>query len=80
MVCACCVAAVAAVAVDLVAVLLLAVVMGRWSWWQVGAQQAIGPARCQIVYATGPLWAALLAFALLAEVTALSRGQRGSTP
>ena len=34
---------------------------------QVGAQQAIGPARCQIIYATGPLWAALMAFAFLGE-------------
>lgn len=34
---------------------------------QVGAQQAVGPARAQILYATGPLWSALMSAAILGE-------------
>ena len=34
---------------------------------QVGGQQAVGPSRAQVIYASGPLWAALLSWALLGE-------------
>ena len=34
---------------------------------QVGGQQAVGPARAQVIYASGPLWAALLSLVLLGE-------------
>eukprot|EP00316_Scyphosphaera_apsteinii_P020324 CAMPEP_0119319876 /NCGR_PEP_ID=MMETSP1333-20130426/50706_1 /TAXON_ID=418940 /ORGANISM="Scyphosphaera apsteinii, Strain RCC1455" /LENGTH=359 /DNA_ID=CAMNT_0007326411 /DNA_START=246 /DNA_END=1326 /DNA_ORIENTATION=- len=34
---------------------------------QVGGQQAVGPARAQVLYASQPLWAALLSLALLDE-------------
>lgn len=37
------------------------------SFLQVGGQQAIGPARAQVLYASQPLWAALLAVSLLGE-------------
>jgi drug/metabolite transporter (DMT)-like permease len=40
---------------------------------QVGGQQAIGPARAQILYASQPLWAALLSWGLLGETV----GQQG---
>jgi drug/metabolite transporter (DMT)-like permease len=34
---------------------------------QVGGQQAIGPTRCQTIYASQPLWAALMSFFFLGE-------------
>jgi drug/metabolite transporter (DMT)-like permease len=34
---------------------------------QVGGQQAIGPARAQVIYASGPLWAALISLVALGE-------------
>lgn len=34
---------------------------------QVGGQQAVGPTRCQTIYASQPLWAALLSFFFLGE-------------
>lgn len=38
---------------------------------QVGGQQATGPARAQIIYASQPLWAALIAWAFLGETVGL---------
>lgn len=43
------------------------VVNGVAPFLQVGGQQAVGPARAQVVYASGPLWAALLSLAVLGE-------------
>jgi drug/metabolite transporter (DMT)-like permease len=40
---------------------------------QVGGQQAVGPARAQIVYASQPLWAALMSMLLLGETV----GEKG---
>lgn len=34
---------------------------------QVGGQQAVGPTRCQTIYASQPLWAAILSFLFLRE-------------
>lgn len=34
---------------------------------QVGGQQVVGPTRCQTIYASQPLWAALLSYAFLGE-------------
>ena len=34
---------------------------------QVGGQQAVGPTRCQTIYASQPLWAAAMSFAFLGE-------------
>ncbi|KAL3904747.1 MAG: hypothetical protein SGARI_004779, partial [Bacillariaceae sp.] len=34
---------------------------------QVGGQQAVGPTRCQTIYASQPLWAAMLSFVFLGE-------------
>ena len=34
---------------------------------QVGGQQAVGPARAQVIYASGPLWAALISLVCLGE-------------
>ncbi|KAG7354052.1 EamA-like transporter family protein [Nitzschia inconspicua] len=34
---------------------------------QVGGQQAVGPTRCQTIYASQPLWAAILSFLFLGE-------------
>eukprot|EP00980_Cylindrotheca_fusiformis_P016456 scaffold4903_cov125-Cylindrotheca_fusiformis.AAC.3 len=34
---------------------------------QVGGQQAVGPTRCQTIYASQPLWAAILSFFFLGE-------------
>lgn len=34
---------------------------------QVGGQQAVGPTRCQTIYASQPLWAALLSYCFLGE-------------
>eukprot|EP00543_Licmophora_paradoxa_P002485 CAMPEP_0202454936 /NCGR_PEP_ID=MMETSP1360-20130828/12576_1 /ASSEMBLY_ACC=CAM_ASM_000848 /TAXON_ID=515479 /ORGANISM="Licmophora paradoxa, Strain CCMP2313" /LENGTH=369 /DNA_ID=CAMNT_0049074389 /DNA_START=159 /DNA_END=1268 /DNA_ORIENTATION=+ len=34
---------------------------------QVGGQQAVGPTRCQTIYASQPLWASMMAFAFLGE-------------
>jgi len=34
---------------------------------QVGGQQAVGPTRCQTIYASQPLWAAIMSFSLLGE-------------
>lgn len=34
---------------------------------QVGGQQAVGPTRCQTIYASQPLWAAIMSFFLLGE-------------
>jgi drug/metabolite transporter (DMT)-like permease len=34
---------------------------------QVGGQQAVGPTRCQTIYASQPLWAAILSFVFLGE-------------
>ena len=38
---------------------------------QVGGQQAVGPTRCQTIYASQPLWAALLSFIFLGETIGL---------
>jgi drug/metabolite transporter (DMT)-like permease len=38
---------------------------------QVGGQQAVGPTRCQTIYASQPLWAALLSFFFLGETIGL---------
>ena len=35
---------------------------------QVGGQQAVGPVRAQIIYASQPLWAAAMSFVCLGEV------------
>jgi drug/metabolite transporter (DMT)-like permease len=35
---------------------------------QVGGQQAVGPTRCQTIYASQPLWAAMLSFLFLDEL------------
>jgi drug/metabolite transporter (DMT)-like permease len=43
------------------------VVNGVAPFLQVGGQQAIGPARAQVIYASGPLWAALLSLVALGE-------------
>ena len=43
------------------------VVNGVVPFLQVGGQQAIGPSRAQIIYASGPLWAAILSFVALGE-------------
>jgi drug/metabolite transporter (DMT)-like permease len=54
--------------------LLIAVVL--WSgiavnaiapFLQVGGQQAVGPTRCQTIYASQPLWASILCFCFLGE-------------
>ena len=34
---------------------------------QVGGQQAVGPTRCQTIYASQPLWASILSFVFLGE-------------
>jgi drug/metabolite transporter (DMT)-like permease len=38
---------------------------------QVGGQQAVGPTRCQTIYASQPLWAAMLSFLFLGETIGL---------
>lgn len=38
---------------------------------QVGGQQAVGPTRCQTIYASQPLWAALMSFIFLGETIGL---------
>jgi len=38
---------------------------------QVGAQQAVGPTKAQTIYASQPMWAALLSFLLLGETVGL---------
>lgn len=38
---------------------------------QVGGQQAVGPARAQVLYASQPLWAALLSLAFLGETVGI---------
>ena len=43
------------------------VVNGVAPFLQVGGQQAIGPARAQVIYASGPLWAALMSLVFLGE-------------
>mmetsp|Transcript_17367 Transcript_17367/g.42197 ORF Transcript_17367/g.42197 Transcript_17367/m.42197 type:complete len:641 (+) Transcript_17367:111-2033(+) len=45
---------------------------------QVGGQQVVGPTRCQTIYASQPLWAALLSFVFLGE-TIGERGLVGGT-
>ena len=45
---------------------------------QVGGQQAVGPTRCQTIYASQPLWAALLSFFFLGETIGL-QGLIGGT-
>lgn len=45
---------------------------------QVGGQQAVGPARAQILYASQPLWAAILSFLFLHE-TVTPQGMIGGT-
>ena len=47
------------------------VVNGVAPFLQVGGQQAIGPARAQVIYASGPLWAALISLAVLGETVGL---------
>ena len=49
------------------------IVNGIVPYLQVGGQQAVGPARAQILYASQPLWAALMSFAFLGEMV----GPRG---
>lgn len=39
---------------------------------QVGGQQIVGPTKCQTIYASQPLWAAVLAFVFLGERLGLS--------
>ena len=43
------------------------VVNGVAPFLQVGGQQAVGPARAQVIYASGPLWAALISLVTLGE-------------
>lgn len=43
------------------------IVNGIVPYLQVGGQQAVGPARAQILYASQPLWAALMSFCFLGE-------------
>jgi drug/metabolite transporter (DMT)-like permease len=43
------------------------IVAGIVPYLQVGGQQAVGPARAQILYASQPLWAALMSFVFLGE-------------
>ena len=43
------------------------VVNGVAPFLQVGAQQAVGPTRAQVIYASGPLWAALISLVVLGE-------------
>ena len=45
---------------------------------QVGGQQAVGPTRCQTIYASQPLWAALMSFVFLGETTGV-QGLVGGT-
>lgn len=45
---------------------------------QVGGQQAIGPTRCQTIYASQPLWAALMSFFFLGETIGI-QGLVGGT-
>jgi drug/metabolite transporter (DMT)-like permease len=45
---------------------------------QVGGQQVVGPTRCQTIYASQPLWAALLSFVFLGETVGL-QGLIGAT-
>lgn len=45
---------------------------------QVSGQQAIGPARAQVLYASQPLWAALLSYALLHETVGLEGAAGGA--
>jgi drug/metabolite transporter (DMT)-like permease len=45
---------------------------------QVGGQQACGPTRCQTIYASQPLWAALLSFFFLGEMVGV-KGAIGGT-
>lgn len=45
---------------------------------QVSGQQAIGPARAQIIYATQPLWASIMSYIFLHEVMS-QQGMIGST-
>jgi drug/metabolite transporter (DMT)-like permease len=45
---------------------------------QVGGQQAVGPTRCQTIYASQPLWAALMSFFFLGETLGL-QGLVGGT-
>jgi drug/metabolite transporter (DMT)-like permease len=45
---------------------------------QVGGQQAVGPTRCQTIYASQPLWAALLSFFFLGEMVGM-QGLLGGT-
>ena len=45
---------------------------------QVGGQQAIGPTRSQTIYASQPLWAAIMSFFFLGETIGLT-GAVGGT-
>ncbi|KAL3905714.1 MAG: hypothetical protein SGILL_009568 [Bacillariaceae sp.] len=45
---------------------------------QVGGQQAVGPTRCQTIYASQPLWAAMLSFVFLGETIGLQGMLGGS--
>lgn len=38
---------------------------------QVGGQQSVGPTRCQTIYASQPLWAAIMSFAFLGETVGI---------
>jgi len=45
---------------------------------QVGGQQIVGPTKCQTIYASQPLWAAMLSFVFLGERLGLSGAVGGS--
>jgi drug/metabolite transporter (DMT)-like permease len=50
------------------------IVNGVVPYLQVGAQQAVGPARAQIVYASQPIWAGILAYLCLGETLGVYGG------
>jgi drug/metabolite transporter (DMT)-like permease len=54
------------------------IVNGIVPYLQVGGQQAVGPARAQILYASQPLWAALMSYLCLGETVGMT-GAVGGT-
>ena len=45
---------------------------------QVGGQQAVGPARAQVIYASGPLWASLISLVVLGETVGVQGAVGGA--
>ena len=54
------------------------VVNGIAPFLQVGGQQAIGPSRAQVIYASGPLWAALISLVALGETVGVQGAVGGA--